>query len=64
VYYTAVRATYLTSQYVALFEITVVGPPAAATVAETEEASGLFGDIVTYAIIAGVVAGMLVVFVI
>jgi len=62
VLYTAVRATEGTKKHVALFKI-VVAAPAEETKAAAEE-SGLFGNLVTYGIIAGVVVGIMVVFVV
>ena len=62
-FYTAVRATHASTEYVALFKITVVGAPAADPVADTAEESGLMSNIFTYSVYAGVIGAVIFFFV-
>jgi len=63
VFYTASRATHSSTEYVALFEITVVGPPAVDPVEEAAEDAGLMSNIVTYSMYAAVIGAVVYFFV-
>jgi hypothetical protein len=63
VFYTAARATHSSTEYVALFEVTVVGPPAVDPVEEAAEETGFMSNIVTYGMYAAVIGAVLFVLV-